>query len=453
MTDAAEIGSGQASGPGREELRALVDAIAAKRRGIAALQAEEARLLADAHAYAASQLDPAPSPKSTLPRDIPFRSLAATIGAAVRASDRTINARMAEAVILVEDFPLTHAAFATGHIERGHVLAILEAGCTLPSPEARAEYEERVLRVAVSETAGRLRPAARTIADRIHPVPLDQRHATAKKKCGVWATDLEDGLGELRWVGPAHLTRAAVDRATQLAHSVIQSRTTPDAGAPVWEPDTRTLDMVRADLIADLLLTGHATGEASAASIPRTDAIRARVQITVPVLSLLGTPDADRNDLEPADLAGHGPVPLHIARELAAAAPGWDRILTHPITGSALACDRYQPTESLKRFLAVRDEHCRFPGCRQPIGRCDLDHTIPASEGGETSIGNLAALCRRHHVLKHNSAWRVRQLGGGILEWTSPDGRLHDDVPPRTLVFAAERSEPSGAPPGDPPPF
>jgi hypothetical protein len=109
--------------------------------------------------------------------------------------------------------------------------------------------------------------------------------------------------------------------------------------------------------------------------------------------------------------------------------------------------------------VRVRDRHCRFVGCRQPVHRCDLDHTIDAATGGATSAVNLAHLCRRHHVLKHDTAWTVRQLPGGILEWTSPTGRVYVDTPVSSVAFAAESPHPD---PGrsavdpigdDPPPF
>ena len=131
------------------------------------------------------------------------------------------------------------------------------------------------------------------------------------------------------------------------------------------------------------------------------------------------------------------------ARRLAAAAPGWDRVLVHPDTGAVLAVDRYRPSEELRRVLRARDEHCRFPGCRLSTVRCDLDHTHDAALGGTTDAGNLAHLCRRHHVLKHNSAWRVEQQSGGILRWTSPTGRTYVDSPAPMVRFTAN----------DPPPF
>ena len=128
---------------------------------------------------------------------------------------------------------------------------------------------------------------------------------------------------------------------------------------------------------------------------------------------------------------------LAYARALAGAAAGWDRVLTHPVNGGVLSVDRYRPPESLRRRLRSRDERCRFPGCGMPARDSDLDHTLDAAFGGETSEGNLAALCRRHHVLKHQTPWHVVQLGDGLLEWTSPTGRTYVDrpPPPNTVTF------------------
>ncbi len=193
--------------------------------------------------------------------------------------------------------------------------------------------------------------------------------------------------------------------------------------------DTRRISEVRADVFADLLLTGHATPDVSNDAIPAGEAIIARVQVTVPVLTAVGHDDT------PAELIGKGPIDTATALRLAGTATGWDRVLTHPATGTVLATDRYRPNDHLKRTLRVRDEHCRFPGCRTPTHRSDIDHTTAREHDGPTELTNLAHLCRRHHTLKHHSAWRVRQTPDGILHWTSPTGREHPDHPARTLTF------------------
>ena len=101
---------------------------------------------------------------------------------------------------------------------------------------------------------------------------------------------------------------------------------------------------------------------------------------------------------------------------------------------------------SLADEVQPTGEHCRFPGCRQPAHRCDVDHTHDAALGGETQIDNLAHLCRRHHTLKHATHWQVRQLGGGTLEWTSPTGLVYIDVPSPTLRFPPRRIRRSSGP-------
>ncbi|RZK51922.1 MAG: HNH endonuclease, partial [Pedobacter sp.] len=48
---------------------------------------------------------------------------------------------------------------------------------------------------------------------------------------------------------------------------------------------------------------------------------------------------------------------------------------------------------------------CRFPGCNQPATASDIDHTTDWQHGGPTNLDNLAHLCRKHHRLKHHTAW------------------------------------------------
>jgi len=425
------------------EFRELLDAVVDRRRRIAALQAEEAVLLHAAQEHALGQHDPYAVDRGA-PDDITIRSIAAEIGAASLQSDRTVQARMNDAATLVERFPTTLAALADGRISRAHATVIADAGAHLPD-EARAAFETAALAVAERETVGRLRPVVRRLADRIHPVPVGERHRDACRERRVWVVDRDDGIAELGLTGPAHLVHGAFDRLTQLAKAVVDEHRRPaaDDQPTIFEAvdaisrereqtvDARRLDEVRVDVALDLLLCGHATGEASNDSIPAADAIRARIQVTVPVTGLLGDDDAS------ADLAGYGSIDPALARELASATAGWDRLFTSPTTGAVLAVDRYRPSREQLRILRARDEHCRFPGCRQPTPRCDVDHTIAREHDGPTAVTNLAHLCRRHHTLKHHSAWRVRQRADGTLEWMSPTGRTYDDRPARTLVFEA----------------
>lgn len=424
----------EASGPtqppvavGDLRIAATVEAIAATRRLIARFQATETMLLAAAYDLGLEQIGE--SDRSGDPdRDISLRSLAAQIGAASRTPDRSVGIRMAEAATVRDTFPATLAAQSAGRISAQHLRVIVEAGSRIDDPAARAGYEDEVLAVAGRETPGRTRPVARRLAERHAPRSLTERHEEARRCRHVRVDDVEDGMSVLTALLPATLAHAAIERITTMA-------TTVRGGA---EPsDTRSLGEVRADVLADLLLTGHPDVLASATSSASADAIRAQVQVIVPVATLLGGDT-------PGELVGGTIIDAHTARLLAGTACGWDRIFVHSGSGAVLAVDRYRPSEEQRRILAARDEHCRFPGCRMPVHRCDVDHTVAAAHGGCTDVCNLANLCRRHHTIKHHSAWRVRQLADGTLRWTTPTGREYDDRPARTLAFITTT---------DPPPF
>ncbi|WP_460458945.1 HNH endonuclease signature motif containing protein, partial [Angustibacter peucedani] len=47
--------------------------------------------------------------------------------------------------------------------------------------------------------------------------------------------------------------------------------------------------------------------------------------------------------------------------------------------------------------IAVRDQHCTFPGCTAPPAWCDVHHTTPFSRGGKTSVSTGTLVCGRHH--------------------------------------------------------
>jgi hypothetical protein len=94
-----------------------------------------------------------------------------------------------------------------------------------------------------------------------------------------------------------------------------------------------------------------------------------------------------------------------------------------------LASSFYRPPGRLHDFVVARDQTCRFPRCRQPAGRGDLDHTIAYENGGATCSCNLGALCRRHHRLKQRRRWQLEQSAPGVLTWTTPAGRCYTVTP------------------------
>lgn len=370
--------------------------------------------------------------------DLTLRTVAAELATALRVSDRTVQRRMVAAEVLVERFPQVWHAQGAGLITAGHARVIVDAGSHIDDDDARAAYAARVLEFAQDESPNRVRVIAERIAQQYQSRTLDERHEDARGRRDVWVTDGPDAMSELHVYGPSVLIHGAHDRLTQMAKELasrdagsapMPSASEASASVASAATDPRTLGQRRFDLAADLLLTGAPAGHDTVGALLAS--IKAQVAVTVPVTTLMSA------DGPAAELSGRAPMDLASARALAGAAAGWDRVLTHPVNGGVLSVDRYRPPESLRRRLRSRDERCRFPGCGMPARDSDLDHTLDAAFGGETSEGNLAALCRRHHVLKHQTPWHVVQLGDGLLEWTSPTGRTYVDrpPPPNTVTF------------------
>src|SRR3546814_3884248 len=197
----------------------------------------------------------------------------------------------------------------------------------------------------------------------MNPESIMGRHEEARKQRTITVAGVDNGRAELRALLPAAEAFGIHDRLTQQARAVRaiaadlaaegseqrDDATLPglaresDEAAPAII-DTRTLDQVRADLFCDLLLTGQPAVDPTRDTMPGgLGAIRATIQVTVPALTLAGKDDRG------ASIEGKSPIDAATARRLAAGAPGWYRILQHPVTGTVLAVDRYRRNEDMAR--------------------------------------------------------------------------------------------------------
>ncbi|WP_197496633.1 HNH endonuclease signature motif containing protein [Mycobacterium sp. 1274761.0] len=97
---------------------------------------------------------------------------------------------------------------------------------------------------------------------------------------------------------------------------------------------------------------------------------------------------------------------------------------------------RYRPSARLAEFIRARDMTCRFPGCRVPAERCDIDHVVPYPIG-PTHASNLVCLCRKHHLLKTFwvGDWALTLASDGAATWTSPTGKRYTTHPGCRSLF------------------
>lgn len=392
----------------------------------------EERLL-DHTFSASSRTNEGTRPSARRKTNIADLTTATEIACLLRISERSAHRLVQHSALLVNHHPRTLEALRSGAISWQHTSTLVHEYAGLPHHTA-ALVEERLLPLAVSTSVSRLSYRARKLRTELHPEALEERGRDASLRRRV---DFEPADDAMAWL---HVLLGASDAAAIDARLTRLARTLED---PV---ERRTLPQLRTDVLTDLLLDElvreeECTSEPPGPSFPARSGspgrvagraayhapVRAHINVTVPVLTLLGVDDA------PADLEGYGPIPADIARRLAAHAPSFTRLLTHPETGAVLSVGRtsYTVPADLKKWLRVRDRTCRHPGCSVPASRCELDHTRPWSQDGPTSHDNLAHLCRKHHMLKSEGIWHYEQQDGGVLTATSPAGAVYEcDVDP-----------------------
>jgi Domain of unknown function (DUF222)/HNH endonuclease len=392
-----------------------LDHVIASAQAIRAEVIDRARQLAELTAVAESaegDRDDSPSTR----RQLAHRVLVSEVACALRVPERTAERLIDESDMLVTHLSSTHRALAEGTISYRHAQVIIDEAHSLPD-EARSRFEQTVLPAAGRLTAARLRPRARAERERSHPDSIEQRVEKSRADRQVLLEPAHDGMAWLSAFLPATRASAIYERITTVSEGIQRS----EAGNDV----ARTLAQLRADVLTDLLVDGvvDATGCGTG--------VRATVHVTVPVERLLGAAASGEAHtlptsafVPPAELEGYGPLDDETARELAAGAPSFTRLLRHPESGAVLSVgrDRYSVPADLATALRIRDRTCRFPGCGRSAARSDIDHTVDWQFGGTTSIDNLAHLCPAHHQLKHRSEWQVSQQGGGVLRWRSPSG-------------------------------
>lgn len=383
-------------------------------------QVDQARRFAEAVARDAASDPTALALATQVPRAqwdaamIAEREFVTELACTLRLPVRSAETLIAESRMLLHELPGTRAALQDGSITYRHAQALINQAWSLPA-EALARFEQALLKAAPHLTVSNLKHRARVMRERLHPESIRARHQKSVADRRVFFEPERDGMASLHWYDSAEKVKAAYDRLTVTA----MSSQGPD--------ENRTLTQLRADTFADLILDGvTASGVGTG--------IRGTVHVTVPVMTLLGRSE------EPGQLEGYGPIDPDTAREIAARAPSFIRILAHPETGVVLSVGRtrYTVPKDLRRYLRVRDETCRWPGCRRAAAHCDIDHSLDWQFEGLTAHDNLAHLCPADHALKSETRWTCLILPDGTLEWISPTGRTFISEP-ATIIRPPER--------------
>ncbi len=335
------------------------------------------------------------------------------ISTALRLAPATAQSRIDIARTLVNNLPNTCSALATGEISSAHATVIArETAIAIRNgaPDSVIfEVEQRAISFAELHTPGQLAVRVRTDIAKSIPEEFEEITSRATSLRRVSCYNEADGMSTVVAILPAADAQIVMNsiEAFILRQEQLQ-RSDKDGDA------IRTIDQKRADALSTIC--SNFLSEISETVTPQRRALTVNVTIDLP--TLLGLAE------NPGQLAGYGPIPAAVARELASDAK-WKRFITEPQTGNLLDFGResYEPPQHLKDFLIARDRTCRFPGCRRSALLSDLDHAESWESGGSTSPDNIGALCRRHHRLKTHDGWRIQSFSDGSCTWTSPLGK------------------------------
>lgn len=336
------------------------------------------------------------------PDSVDSEHLAAELAVALAESEHVVRRELAWARQLTARLPHTLRALSCGDIDLSKASRVVAQTSVLADGPAET-VDEMIADKLGGRDAGSIRRIAYRAVHRADPDGAAIRAARRREGRKVEIVHHEEATATLSAELPAEVASATYARLDRMA------RWARNRG------DERTMDQLRADQLAGCVLGGPDDRVDSGTG-------KAEIYVHVDLPTLIGLAD------NPAHLAGHGPVPAAVARQIAEdPASTWRRVVTDPLDGSPLDVgrQRYRPTKTVADYVKVRDRECRFPGCHRPAGYVDLDHVTPHDCDGPTCAANLIGLCRHHHVVKHTAGWHFELDPDGTLHITTPRGATH----------------------------
>lgn len=391
------------------------------------------------------------------------------IAAALRWGPMSTQSRIDQARLLAGPLTATHEALTLGEITPVHVRILSEAAQRLSTCDeleqvthdatgttsdqlaiALAQFafdadcvalQNRVLPVARRQGFSRTKAAASRAIENIDEAGQARRRAAARRHRDVYLTPDVDGLTTL-------IARLDTFTANAIMGAINAGITNPaiigSCGTTVGERRSEALAALVFGVQAEKDVPAAGAGCAGSCTTPM--AVNVTVDLTVPISELdahlhsqygtgtgTGAGAGAGEGLGTGSGRGADSIDCDFRQLLADPAV---RVFARPVavneSGHVLDIGRkrYQITGALRRMIITRDGTCRFPGCNAAATRCQIDHVIPWDEGGTSDVGNLGALCVRHHQLKTHGGWELtNSRPDGSCTWRSPQGFTYHHYP------------------------
>jgi hypothetical protein len=355
----------------------------------------------------------------------------------------------------LDRLPALAAAFAEGAVSAAH-LRIASAATRILPADVVAEGEPFLAATARTLDAGRFAAVVRHWVARVAPAAFERD--TERRYDARWLSVTETFAG----------MRSIQGMLDPESGAFVESALTALVAANPSD-DARTRDQQRADALTELVHVAVAQGAS-----PASGAVRPEIVVQAATAAAAFGAGGSAAGSWPGDLRadgrgegrgegrgdgggdgrGDGPhaagSPATRTRSSVPVVP--PRMGGQPLTREAferLACDAQWrrllvdaasvPVElgrvtrtvppGLRKYVALRDGGCRYPGCARGPAFCEAHHAVFWRNGGRTDADNLVLLCRYHHHLVHERSHELKLLPDGTVKVTRPNGRVLTGLP------------------------
>ncbi|MGO2052739.1 HNH endonuclease [Glutamicibacter sp. BW80] len=332
------------------------------------------------------------------------RGAASTIALARKQSPNGYRSYLVNCRILAEDTPYLAECFSRGELTEAQVLAVLT-----PLQEVKAERRTEFDATFCDNPDMFESQGPKQLTDTVQRFTL--AHASDDQCRKMKQADTKR---HVRFSKGKNCVRIS-GTLPVVAGTALQMHLRQESFRLKKQGDLRTREQIKADLLCTYLLAGR----------PEKLPLQLHVGLIMTDKTLL------LGEREPAYMEGYGYVPPQYARELIAgnsigneqsfaemesakAQEHLDRLetladvtrlYTAPGDGELIAMDskaRAFP-EKLRRFVRIRDRHCRTPFCDGLVE--ETDHVLQHHLGGPTDSDNAAGRCPTCNKAKEKPGW------------------------------------------------
>ena len=286
----------------------------------------------------------------------------------------------------------------SGEIRAGR-LSEAQAQVIVDAVAVRPESEAQLVEFARSNSLRLLREECRRVKNSAHAAIEDYKEVHRSRELKTWTGRDGATCGTFRLTpdaGAAFLT-------------AIEERKAKHVRAAQREGRREPFRAYAADALVELVTESR--NSAGAKTAPKSMVI---VHVAYEAIARGALVEG-----EICEIRGVGPVPLEVAREMAA-----DSILRVLVTkgGQPMAVSPGVRTipRALRLLLEARDRTCVVPGCDLSVG-LQVDHRKPFAQLGPTDLENCGLLCKLHHDMKTYLGWALARADDGTWRFTPPD--------------------------------